>query len=229
MKASTLSKISLAFVACVGLACAPGVAFAQRGGGGHGGGGGSHGGGGGGGFHGGGGGGGFHGGGGGVRSNGSFGGGGAAAAEVGAAADRSRGGSFSGPRGGSFGGPGGGARGGSFGARGGSRGMGPSSSGRDLAAGQRTGDLGAALADRRVRVLRSLTVSGIHSVGAAETPRRRCRRGAVGSRIEFRTRISELRKFVARRSTFRGSRWRVAFIWRSRQWRRGRDARQPRR
>ena len=57
MKVSTLSRISLGFVASIALVCAPGVAFAQHGG--HGGG--SHGGGGGG-FHGGGGGG-FHGGG----------------------------------------------------------------------------------------------------------------------------------------------------------------------
>src|ERR1700685_2734784 len=66
MKVSTLSKISMTFVATVALACAPNAAFARGGGhgggGGHsGGGGGSHGGGGGG-FHGGGGGGGFRGG-----------------------------------------------------------------------------------------------------------------------------------------------------------------------
>ena len=49
MRVSTLSKISLGFVASISLVCAPGAAFAQRGGhGGGGGGGGSHGGGGGG-------------------------------------------------------------------------------------------------------------------------------------------------------------------------------------
>ena len=55
MKVSTLSRISLGFVASIALLCAPGVAFAQHGG--HGGGGGGSHGGGGGGFHGGGGGG----------------------------------------------------------------------------------------------------------------------------------------------------------------------------
>ena len=204
MKASTLSKISLAFVACVGLACAPGVAFAQRGGGGHGGGGGSHGGGGGGGFHGGGGGGGFHGGGGGgFHSNGSFGGGGA------------RGG-------GSFGG---GRSGGCSAARVedplAAREVGHLEdraeervvdrlareaeaaawvrhrAHADLAAGQRTGDLGAARAARRVRVLRSLMVNGIRSVGAAEIPRAEvlAGRGREQDRVQDEDfRASEIRR-----------------------------------
>ncbi|MGA8765846.1 MAG: hypothetical protein WB559_02410 [Candidatus Acidiferrales bacterium] len=71
----------------------------------------------------------------------------------------------------------------------------------DLAAGQRTGDLGAARAARRVRVLRSLMVNGIRSVGAAEIPRAEVSAGR--GREQDRVRAEDFRASEIRREAER--------------------------